>query len=124
MAEIFLSYARNDNEDPDGWVISFHKQLKKRLGSILGEDVSVFLDQYDLEGNLLKAEITKEIRQAEILVTLLSPWYLKREWCEEERTEFINQLAQRLPNANPEERIFVAIKRLLYGHTRIDKEFI
>jgi hypothetical protein len=124
MAHIFLSYARNDDEDPNGWVIKFHRQLEKRLGSILGEEVSVLLDQYDLKGNLLKEEITKEIRQAEILVTLLSPWYLKREWCEEERTEFIRHLSQRLPDANPEERIFVAIKRLLHGHKQVDKGFI
>jgi hypothetical protein len=124
MAEIFLSYARADNEDPDGWVLQFHEQLKKRLGSILGEEVSVFLDQYDFKGNLLREQILSEIKQAEILVTLLSPWYLKRDWCHEERTEFIRHLSQRFPNANPEERIFVAIKRLLFGHKQVDKDFI
>jgi|GEM_PF-7065389 len=124
MAEIFLSYARADNEDPEGWVLKFHEQLKKRLGSILGEEVSVFLDQYDFKGNLLREQIIGEIKQAEILVTLLSPWYLKREWCQEERTEFIRHLSQRMPDANPEERIFVAIKRLLHGHNQVDKEFI
>lgn len=124
MAEIFLSYARADNEDPEGWVLKFHEQLRKRLGSILGEEVSVFLDQYDFKGNLLREQIIGEIRQAEILVTLLSPWYLKREWCQEEREEFIRHLSQRMPNANPEERIFVAIKRLLHGHKQVDKDFI
>lgn len=124
MADIFLSYARADNEDPEGWVLKFHEQLKKRLGSILGEEISVFLDQYDFKGNLLREQIISEIRQAEILVTLLSPWYLKREWCQEERTEFIRHLQQRLPGANPEERIFVAIKRLLVGHKNVDKDFI
>lgn len=124
MAEIFLSYARADNEDPEGLVLKFHEQLRKRLGSILGEEVSVFLDQYDFKGNLLREQIIGEIRQAEILVTLLSPWYLKREWCQEEREEFIRHLSQRMPNANPEERIFVAIKRLLHGHKQVDKDFI
>jgi hypothetical protein len=124
MAQIFLSYARADNDDPTGWVTTFHKHLEKRIGSILGQQVSVFLDQYDLKGNLLRDQIRKEISQAEILVTLLSPWYLNREWCEEERKEFIQQLAQRLPNANPEERIFVAIKRLLHPHKEVDTDFI
>jgi hypothetical protein len=124
MAEVFLSYARKDNEDPNGWVLKFHSQLEKRMGSILGEDISVFLDQFDITGNLLKDEIEKGISKAEILVALLSPWYLTREWCEEERELFIKHLQRRFPESKPEERILVAIKRLLAGHKRIDKEFI
>jgi hypothetical protein len=90
--DIFISYAHIDNqplaEGLKGWVESLHERLKIRLGQLLGEEASIWRDR-KLQGNDVFADtLAEKINRAAILVSVLSPRYVKSEWCLKELEEF------------------------------------
>jgi TIR domain/Domain of unknown function (DUF4062) len=90
--DIFISYAHIDNqplaEGLSGWVESLHERLKIRLGQLLGEEASIWRDR-KLQGNDVFAEtLAEKISSVAILVSILSPRYVKSEWCVRELEEF------------------------------------
>jgi len=107
---VFLSYASDDNEDPKGWVTEFFKSLQLRLSKITGNGFKVLFDEQDLKRNLVEDGIDDMLIQAKALVAVVSPWYLNREWCTKERTNFLNQLRNQNSSIKPEERLFIALK--------------
>lgn len=119
---LFLSYSVDDNLDPEGWVINFHTRLVRRLKVIGGEELPLFLDRYDLDGNLLKESLEKHLNETKILLALVSPSYLRKDWCKTERSLFLKSLKKQV--TDPEERIFIAIKMVDKGYKDISKEFI
>ncbi|HEX8686578.1 MAG TPA: TIR domain-containing protein, partial [Pyrinomonadaceae bacterium] len=83
--DIFISYAHIDNqplaEGLSGWVESLHERLKIRLGQLLGEEASIWRDR-KLQGNDVFADaLVEKISGVAILVSVLSPRYVKSEWC-------------------------------------------
>ena len=72
--DVFISYAHNDNSD--GWVTAFKKQLKaavtKRLGS---KDVDIFFDD-QLQSNHPVDRFVKAAGQSALFLTLASPSYV------------------------------------------------
>jgi hypothetical protein len=90
--DIFISYAHIDNqplaEGLSGWVESLHERLKIRLGQLLGEEASIWRDR-KLQGNDMFADaLAEKISSVAILVSVLSPRYVKSEWCLRELEEF------------------------------------
>ena len=90
--DIFISYAHIDNqplaEGLKGWVESLHERLKIRLGQLLGEEATIWRDQ-KLQGNDVFADtLVEKISGVAILVSVLSPRYVKSEWCLREMEEF------------------------------------
>jgi hypothetical protein len=90
--DIFISYAHIDNqplaEGLKGWVESLHERLKIRLGQLLGEEASIWRDR-KLQGNDVFAEtLVEKISSVAILISVLSPRYVKSEWCVRELEEF------------------------------------
>jgi hypothetical protein len=90
--DIFISYAHIDNqplaEGLKGWVETLHERLKIRLGQLLGEEASIWRDR-KLQGNDIFADaLVEEISKVAILVSILSPRYVKSEWCLRELEEF------------------------------------
>jgi len=90
--EIFISYAHIDNqplaEGLKGWVERLHESLKIRLGQLLGEEASIWRDR-KLQGNDVFAdELVEKVSSVAILVSVLSPRYVKSEWCLREMEEF------------------------------------
>ena len=90
--DIFISYAHLDNlplaEGLDGWVETLHKRLKILLGQLLGEEVSIWRDR-KLQGNDIFADtLVENVSKAAVLVSVLSPRYVKSEWCLRELEEF------------------------------------
>jgi len=90
--DIFISYAHIDNqplaEGLRGWVESLHERLKIRLGQLLGEEASIWRDR-KLQGNDVFAEtLVEKISGVAILVSVLSPRYVRSEWCLRELEEF------------------------------------
>jgi hypothetical protein len=86
--DLFISYAHVDNEkaadDDQGWVDRFHTGLK----AFLGQDAVIWRDQ-KLRGNdVFAEEIVSKLAKAALLVSILSPRYLKSEWCLKEIEEF------------------------------------
>ena len=90
--DIFISYAHIDNQPLDkaltGWVETLHERLKVRLAQLLGEEARIWRDR-KLQGNDTFADtLTDSIARSAILVSVLSPKYVKSEWCLRELDEF------------------------------------
>jgi TIR domain len=89
---LFISYAHLDNEktaeDDLGWVDRFHKSLKAFLTTAIGEEAVIWRD-LKLRGNdVFAEEIVSQFPETALLVSILSPRYLKSEWCLKEIEEF------------------------------------
>ena len=89
---LFISYAHLDNEktadDDQGWVDRFHKSLKAFLTKDIGEEAVIWRD-LKLRGNdVFAEEIVRQFPETALLVSILSPRYLKSEWCLKEIEEF------------------------------------
>lgn len=90
--DIFISYAHIDNEPLDkgltGWVETLHERLRVRLAQLLGEEARIWRDR-KLQGNDIFADtLVDRIARSAILVSVLSPRYVKSEWCLKELDEF------------------------------------
>src|SRR5438105_1963542 len=90
--DLFISYAHIDNQPLadglKGWVKTFHERLKIRLEQLTGEPARIWRDR-KLQGNDIFAEtLVARLSKAAILVVVLSPRYVKSEWCLKELDEF------------------------------------
>ena len=90
--DLFISYAHIDNQPLakglDGWVETLHERLKIRLTQLLGEEVSVWRDR-KLQGNDLFADtLVAQLSKVAVMVSVISPRYVKSEWCLRELAEF------------------------------------
>jgi hypothetical protein len=89
---LFISYAHLDNkktaDDDQGWVDRFDKSLKAFLSTAIGEEALIWRDR-KLRGNdVFAEEIVSQFPKTALLVSILSPRYLKSEWCLKEIKEF------------------------------------
>jgi hypothetical protein len=91
-AAIFISYAHIDNQPladgEKGWITRLHVTLKAMLDMRLGREVEIWRDQ-KLQGNdVFSDEVVEQLRQAAVLVSIVSSPYLNSEWCTREAREF------------------------------------
>ncbi len=113
--DIFISYAHVDNEalvsGQEGWVNLLHDRLSKRLHQLLGESVAIWRDP-KLSGNEVFSEtIRANLYNASLLVSVLTPRYLKSKWCQKELNEFYNRaLDSGGITIDDKQRIFKIIK--------------
>ena len=83
--KVFLSYA--NVKDLDGTVTDFHAALDQAVKARFDMDAKVFMDKRDIRaGDNWKDSLSQELAVSNLLVVLLSPVWLSREWC---RAEFI-----------------------------------
>lgn len=90
--DLFISYAHIDNEslvdDQDGWVSTFHRGLEIRLAQLRGEKPRIWRDQ-KLQGNDdFSDTILEQFPNLALLVSILSPRYVKSKWCLRELEHF------------------------------------
>lgn len=90
--DAFISYAHIDNEPltpgQKGWVTQFHATLQTMLSQRLGEKARIWRDD-KLEGNDIFAdEIVDQFPKTALLVSILSPRYVRSDWCTRELHEF------------------------------------
>lgn len=90
--DAFISYAHLDNvelvEGRKGWVANLHRALEVRVGQLLGKSPHIWRDP-KLTGNDLFAEtLVEKLKKVAVLVTVVSPRYLKSEWTIRELKEF------------------------------------
>src|SRR4051812_32753310 len=108
--DIFLSYAHVDDEpdhgDRPGWVTSLARGLEKRLAQKLGRrDSYVVWRDAKLAGHVnINRAILGQVRDASVLLLILSPAYLASEWCRQELAAFYQGIRMRKA---PGERVFV-----------------
>jgi hypothetical protein len=90
--DAFISYRHQDNEERNEndktWIENFHTRLESRLTFLLGEKPSIWRDPR-LPGNVYIADFLQEkIKQTILLISVLSPGYIKSGWCMGELEEF------------------------------------
>ncbi|MGD9302323.1 MAG: TIR domain-containing protein, partial [Desulfobacterales bacterium] len=90
--DIFMSYAHLDNEtlteDEKGWVSAFDNALQKRVSQLIGRKADIWRDR-KLHGNdIFGDEIVDQFPKLKVFVSIVSPRYLKSEWCLKELKEF------------------------------------
>ncbi len=90
--DIFVSYAHIDDqplvEGQKGWISSFHRVLEIRLGQLLGRHPRIWRDP-KLQGNDIFADrLVERLPRVAIIASIVSPRYLKSDWCMRELREF------------------------------------
>lgn len=92
MSDVFISYAHLDNQalPPfEGWVDKFEQALKLRLGELRGNAPAVWRDPQLSPSALLTPEIQQQVRDAALLLTVLSPRWVDSPSCRKELDEFL-----------------------------------
>ena len=90
--EVFISYAHLDNqpleEGSKGWVSHFHQALEVRIGQLLGKQPLIWRDP-KLQGNDYFGDtLIDRLPGVGVLVSVVTPRYVKSEWCHKELEEF------------------------------------
>jgi hypothetical protein len=83
--DIFISYAHIDNEalreGEKGWITDLHRALEIRLSQLMGEKPRIWRD-LKLQGNdFFGDEIVEQFPKTALVVSILTPRYVKSEWC-------------------------------------------
>lgn len=91
--DVFISYAHIDDvplvEGQKGWIANFHRALEVRLAQLLGRTPAIWRDP-KLQGNDIFADrLVDRLPGVAILVSIISPRYLKSDWCLRELREFM-----------------------------------
>jgi hypothetical protein len=95
--DIFISYAHIDDqplvEGQKGWISSFHRALEIRLAQLMGRAPSLWRDP-KLQGNdIFSDRLVQRLPGVALLVCVLSPRYVRSDWCMRELSEFIKATA-------------------------------
>lgn len=99
MRDIFISYTHKDNlsltDEELGWVDRFHRAIQVRLTQLLGRESLVFYDTAVMSGSdRLTPKIESEVRDSKVLISIVSPGYLRSDWCNQELDIFARSSAE------------------------------
>ena len=109
--DVFVSYAHVDDtsilDNKRGWVTNFiddlQKELIKKLGNKKGEIPSIWKDEKLAHNIPLNTSLTEEIKQTATYLIIMSPAYLRSDWCLKERHKFL----QILKEMGSDTRVFI-----------------
>jgi TIR domain-containing protein len=96
--DLFISYAHLDNERTDtaeGWITIFHRDLHRMLSNSLGRPATIWRDAQLTPGDDFEAAIMTALKKSAVLVIVMSPTFLERQWFEKEFSVFINAAEER-----------------------------
>lgn len=121
----FISYAHIDNEPLEpgqpGWVSRFHAVLKTRLSQRLGEPARLWRDDKLRGDDVFGDEIRAQLPRAALLVSILSPRYVRSDWCTAEVAGFAAAAgATQVPNKT---RVVKVLKTPLAPGDRVPPVF-
>lgn len=110
--DVFISYAHFDDDrvlrEKEGWVLKLYRELVNRVRVRLGKDPSVWLDQGEVRSHDdFENKISRRLKKTAILLSIVSPSFLQREWCQRELREFVEQAERDLGIHIDEERLRV-----------------
>jgi TIR domain len=78
--DVFLSYARADNDD--GWVTAFHQSFFSIYQKLTGASPPIFYDREAIiTASIWAKRIQKALSTSEALVAILSPSFIRSPWC-------------------------------------------
>jgi hypothetical protein len=97
-SDVFISYAHIDNQPlvpgETGWVSSFHKSFQVLLSQLLGSEARVWRDE-KLQGNDIFGDaLLDRMPETALLVSILSPRYVRSEWCNREVDAFFETFSK------------------------------
>jgi len=113
--DVFVSYAHVDNTAADehhqGWVAKLHETLDRRLTQLLGKPTRIWRDP-KLKGNdVFEDVLVERVRRAAVLVSVVSPRYVRSEWTNRELNEFFTAAEQQGGvQVHDKSRIFKVLK--------------
>ncbi|MDX1546563.1 MAG: TIR domain-containing protein [Rhodothermales bacterium] len=113
--DVFISYAHIDDEaladGEPGWIATLHRVLEVRLAQLLGERPRIWRDP-KLQGNdVFDETITEQLTGAAALVSVVSPRYVRSEWCTREWQAFLEAAeAQGGLRVGDKARVFKVVK--------------
>ncbi len=114
--DIFISYAHIDNqplsEDQKGWISDLHHFLEIRVTQLCGERARILRDPKLQGHDSVDHSIVMQFPKVALLVSVLSPRYVKSTYCMQELQEFCNLAKQTggILLAGNKARIFKVIK--------------
>ncbi len=92
-ADIFISYSHNDDlpfgEDGSRWVTDFHRNLDIRVRAYLGRAAAIWRDPKLSGSDIFSDEVAIQLRGSGLLVSVISPSYLRSDWCSRELQTFV-----------------------------------
>ena len=93
---VFLSYARLDDIKPpfdntaQGWVKFFWENLRWELDQRGMRETALWLDRYQIEpAEDFTEKIEAALKEARMIITILSPKWVTRDWCLREVNRFV-----------------------------------
>ena len=94
-ADVFVSYAHADDEVPlgasKGWVTTMVGELRKILRRMLGGDgATIWMDHQLAASQQVDRTLVAQARSCRTLLLVMSPAYLKSEWCVRELDAFVD----------------------------------
>ena len=113
--DIFISYAHIDDEsliqNQKGWISEFHRALDIRLAQLLGRRPVIWRDD-SLQGNhVFDKQIVDQFSKVAIMISIITPRYVKSDWCIKEVDEFYNASQTNIGfTVSNKARIFKVIK--------------
>ena len=117
--DLFISYGCVDDQPGDngeaGWVSCLVEDLRKRLSERLGrkDSVSIWKDEEQLLRHVdIEKQIADAIARSACLLVVLSPGYLRSDWCRRERIDFLKWVRDRDANGS---RVFVVERDWIEG---------
>jgi hypothetical protein len=90
--DAFISYSHIDNvglvEGQKGWVANLHHVLQTKVAQRLGRQSRIWRDPKLAGNDILTDALVEELRSCMALVSILTPGYIRSEWCQKELEEF------------------------------------
>jgi hypothetical protein len=91
--EIFCSYAHADNDD--GWVEIFTTALTNTYRKLTGDPPRFFMDRESLiTADIWETKICSALESSHVLIAVISPSYVRSEWCRREWKTFSEREAE------------------------------
>lgn len=88
--DLFISYSHIDDQavDGPGWVADFHQRLAIEVEEELGERVRIWRDKRITGATDFTKDLEKQVRGSAMMLAVVSPAYVKSEWCDWELRGF------------------------------------
>jgi hypothetical protein len=90
--DIFISYAHIDNRpltpEQQGWITKFEQTFGAILSTRLGIDAKIWRDRKLSGADIFSSEIVHQLKDSALLISIISPRYIRSEWFTREVSEF------------------------------------
>ena len=90
--DAFISYSHIDNvslvDGSKGWITNLHRALEIRVAQLLGEKPAIWRDPKLAGNDVFENTLVDQLQRVAVLITIVSPRYVKSEWTRRELVEF------------------------------------